>query len=217
MIGQKSTGTEAAKNHRFFGRERELDKLRAYVGVVPSGSLAGTASRAVNWLARSLVGLMRSASRCGGVGGAGKTTLISKFMIEHAQAAASRYPFAYLDFDRTTISGGNRVGLLAEMCSQVAAQFPALTRPMLNLRSQVVQFARGTADASQLDSISRLTPYLGRIPRPHRRANASLGIAPWNRPVLSCSSSTRLRSCSTPLDDVASLEEFVGCFLRCGR
>ena len=214
MIGQRSTGADAAKGHRFFGRARELDKLRAYVGVVPAGSLAGTAARAVNWLARSVVG--RSPLAVWGVGGAGKTALISRFMLEHAQAAASRYPFAYLDFDRTTISGGNRVGLLAEMCSQVAAQFPALTQPMLSLRSQVVQFGGGTADTSQLDSISRLSSYLREfrgLIEGHMQALES--SFEWARPFLLVFDTFEVVQ-YTP-DDVASLEEFVGAFSAPGE
>ena len=54
-----------------------------------------------------------------GVGGVGKTTLISKFMLEHAEAAVGHYPFAYLDFDRNTISARRPSGLLMEMCLQV--------------------------------------------------------------------------------------------------
>jgi len=156
MIG-RSAGDDAG-SHQFFGREKQLEQLREYVGVIPASSLSGAAGRALNWVARAVRG--RAPLAVCGVGGAGKTTLISKFVLEHAEAAASRYPFVYLDFDRSTISARNRVGLLSEMCLQVGAEFEALTEPMANLRSRMTEFATGSAEAALRDSITRLIPYL---------------------------------------------------------
>ena len=210
MIGQRSTAGETQKGHRFFGREKELDKLRAYVGVVAPTSLT---TRAVSF-AKSLVG--RSPLAVWGIGGSGKTTLISKFMLEHAEAAASRFPFAYLDFDRTTISGGNRVGILAEICTQVAAQFPSLTEPMLALRSKVVRFGGGTADAAQSDSITRLIPYQRKFRNLIDENMRSLESSfEWARPFLLVFDTFEVVQYSP--DDVASLEEFVGAFSLTGE
>jgi len=211
MVGrQRSTGPAGGQRNRFFGRKKELDKLRSYVGVVAPTSLT---TRAVSF-AKSLVG--RSPLAVWGIGGSGKTTLISRFMLEHAEAAASRFPFAYLDFDRTTISGGNRVGILAEICTQVAAQFPFLTAPMLDLRSRVVRFGGGTADAAQSDSISRLIPYQREfrslIDENMRSLESSFE---WARPFLLVFDTFEVVQYSP--DDVASLEEFVGAFSMAGE
>src|SRR6266481_5534748 len=163
MIGQSAAGSDPSITHRFFGRQDELEQLRDYVGVIPAVSLTAVATRALSWVARTLKGRLPLA--VWGVGGVGKTTLISKFVLEHAEAAVSRYPFAYLDFDRTTISARNRVGLLSEMCLQVGAQFDELTQPMADLRSRVNEFATGSAEASERDSITRLYPYVGEFRR----------------------------------------------------
>lgn len=132
MIGrQPATGT-APPAHRFFGRAKEMNSLRDYVGAAGVSSLAARAAAAVVSVFKS-----RAPMTVWGTGGVGKTTLIAKFMLEHAEAAKMRFPFAYLDFDRSTISARNQLGLLAEMCQQVGAQFPELTAPMTALRGQL--------------------------------------------------------------------------------
>lgn len=156
MIGQEAGGISTT--HQFFGREKELKQLRDYVGEIPSTSFVESAGRAINWVRRAIKG--RAPLAVWGVGGAGKTTLISKFVLEHAKAATSRYPFVYLDFDRPTVSARNRVGLLGEMCTQVGAQFEALSEPMTNLSEKVSEFATGSAEVDIRDSISRLFPYI---------------------------------------------------------
>jgi hypothetical protein len=103
---------------RFYGREREITMLRDYVGVLPAASLLG---RLVTRLGQAFRGARPLV--IWGIGGVGKTTLIAKFALEHAEAARSRYPFAYLDFDRATLSARRPELLLAEMCEQVGAQF----------------------------------------------------------------------------------------------
>ena len=142
---------------RFFGREVEIENLRKYVGVVPASGLFG---RVVGLAAR--VGQALLGARplfIWGIGGVGKTTLIAKFVLEHAEAARSRYPFAYLDFDRATLSARRLELLLAEMCEQVGAQFPELTEPMRALQDK--------ARALSLDAPSEVTA-------PNRTALAEL-------------------------------------------
>jgi hypothetical protein len=79
-------------------------------------------------------------------------------VLEHIQAAKNRFPFAYLDFDRTTISAGSPAELLAEMCIQVAAQFPQLSEQLYSVRARLAPQAgaRETIDeTSDTPSLSR--------------------------------------------------------------
>jgi hypothetical protein len=157
MVGRRKEEGGAEQVERFFGRDNEMENLRGYVGVIPSDSIAGTARRALNWLSRTITG--RAPMAVWGVGGVGKTTLISKFMLEHAEAAVSRYPFAYLDFDRNTISARQRSGLLTEMCLQAGSQFKDLTKPMADLRGRVRELARKLETSHEFEYMSLLTPY----------------------------------------------------------
>ena len=100
-----------------------MEALREYVNVIAAETVGGKFARGVK-RARRFVSLeARGAMTVWGIGGMGKTALISRFMLEHARTAASRFPFAYLDFDRATISPRRRAELLAEMCFQTSTQF----------------------------------------------------------------------------------------------
>jgi hypothetical protein len=125
---------------RFFGRKNEIAELEHYVGVVAASGVFGTVTR----LAVRVDQRVRGARPLfvWGIGGVGKTTLISKFVLEHAEAARSRYPFAYLDFDRATLSARRPELLLAEICGQVGAQFPELTEPMRALQDKARVLSR---------------------------------------------------------------------------
>jgi hypothetical protein len=111
-----------ASKIRFFGRDEAMGQLREYVGFAPSAGILGAAIGYVSSLA---VGNPLPLV-VWGVGGVGKTTLIAKFAIDQAEEAHARYPFAYLDFDRATLSPRRPALLLIEMCQQLIAQFPEL-------------------------------------------------------------------------------------------
>lgn len=153
MIGRRSDEKSSEKSDRFFGRKDELDALQLYVGAV-----GATSTRIWDQVKRSVV-KGRAPLAVWGIGGAGKTTLISKFMLQHTEAAASHFPFAYLDFDRTTIGARQRLDLLAEMCTQVGAQFTELTQPMAALSTEVSQLARRLESKNQVESVSDLGVY----------------------------------------------------------
>lgn len=145
---------KTGRHDRFFGRGEELEALREYVGVIAADSIGRRVKRAVKAVKRVWTG--RNPMSIWGTGGVGKTTLIAKFMLEHAQAAASKFPFAYLDFDRSTLSVGNPAGLLSEMCRQVAAQFHEIAKPMADLRGQLAGLQRSVDPSSTISLVSSL-------------------------------------------------------------
>lgn len=128
----------------FFGRVAELDRLRNYVGEVAAETLWGKVSAAAGAVSQKFSS--RTPLSLWGTGGVGKTSLMAKFMLEHAQAAEDRFPFAYLDFDRPTITARNPAELLAEMCLQVGAQFAELRAPMKLLRGELRSLADRTGE-----------------------------------------------------------------------
>jgi hypothetical protein len=126
--------------YRFYGRENEMKALRVHVDVVSTGSVFSPLGQVARATVRRLIGVPPLC--IWGTGGVGKTTLMAMFMLEHANAAADHYPFAYLDFDRPTISARDPVGLLVEMCRQVGVQFDELDQPLANLSVRLGELAR---------------------------------------------------------------------------
>jgi hypothetical protein len=206
---ERRSSTE--QNDLFYGREDELEKLRGYVGVIPADSLLQSAKRAGKWVSRKIKG--RAPLSVWGIGGSGKTTLISKFMLEHAEKAASRYPFAYLDFDRTTIGARQRLGLLDEMCSQVVAQFDELAKPMGDLQREVRQLSRDLEVKHEFESNSFVEPCCQKFRRLIDDLMDSLEKFEWSRPFLLVFDTFEIVQYTDGeiegQDDIKGLEEFV--------
>ncbi|MFE5907819.1 AAA family ATPase [Streptomyces wedmorensis] len=128
------------------GRTAELNELRAYVGlpveephrgpvdpgrVEPDGPVAAgrpparpegpTAPRdAVH--ARALA--QEPPLLVHGLAGIGKSTLLAKFLLDSLRNHRPGFPFAYVDFDRPTISINEPATLIAEIARQFGIQFP---------------------------------------------------------------------------------------------
>lgn len=109
----------------FRGRESELAQLRRYAGVVSHGLF----EQIGNAIPRLLpIRSLREAPPLliHGPGGMGKSTLLARFLLQHAEALATeRFPFVYLDFDRPGISAQEPITLLCEAARQLAVQYPA--------------------------------------------------------------------------------------------
>jgi hypothetical protein len=106
----------------FAGRKPELNQLADYVGVQESHGFLEAASRAYEYV---LSIHDRPPLFINGPGGCGKSTLIAKFILDHAEVDEfERFPFAYLDFDRAGLVAKEPITLLAEVMRQLAVQFP---------------------------------------------------------------------------------------------
>ncbi len=106
----------------FRGRTRELQRLRSYAGVLPPGSVFEATIRFVE----AALSLERKPPLViFGPGGVGKSTLIARFLLEHARALEDdRFPFAYLDFDRPDIAAEEPLTLLLEAVRQLGIEYP---------------------------------------------------------------------------------------------
>lgn len=154
----------------FSGRQRELDSLRSFIGVLPPASLLSRiADRAFAWAKP----VQQPALCVFGPGGVGKSALVARFMLEHTRLTeAARIPFAYLDFDRPSLDIANPLTLCIEMIRQLCLQFPT-QESFTRLRDFAA--ARPTSDpgVNQLQaSHSILADLLGSIesrlgPRPY--------------------------------------------------
>jgi hypothetical protein len=123
------------KTDAFIGRTAELRELRKFVDVLKSEgfleSVQRKYSRLVEDESRALV--------MSGIGGVGKSTLVAKFLVDHAadQVPASRLVFSYLDFDRAAISGAQPATLLLELLRHLACQLPQARPALERLRTEV--------------------------------------------------------------------------------
>lgn len=115
----------------FAGRKSELAALSDYVGWLASQSLSESITRGVEFVFNIQE---RPPLFISGPGGSGKSTLISKFILDHAEIPESlRFPFAYLDFDRPGLLAEEPVTLLVEIARQLSIQFPESGREYLTL------------------------------------------------------------------------------------
>jgi len=145
----------------FRGREDELRTLSDYVGVTSRSFGAELKRRIQRAGALAVVG----------PGGVGKSTLIARFILDHAEAAAEGgLAFAYLDADRPTVLPEDPRSLLMEVGRQLSIQFPDASIDLQALQDEMdaaeKQSTQQTAGAVRLASVEQLGIMLKRIGRP---------------------------------------------------
>lgn len=106
----------------FAGRQEELAGLRAYVGVLPPGSVRERVSR----IAEAIFSLHEKPPLViWGSGGTGKSTLVGRFIWEHTTLPdTERFPWAFIDFDRPGMLAEEPLTLLVEAVRQLGIQYP---------------------------------------------------------------------------------------------
>lgn len=151
----------------FVGRQDELRQLRSFVDALRSQGLVETVQRS----GRRWVSSDRRVLGFSGVGGIGKSTLLSKFILQHVAASDSpSLRFAYLDFDRSTVSAVQPATLLLELVRQVGWQAPVVRQDLEALRGRIRE---------EMER-NRFTAEDGRRPRsPGQSASGS-----WPEPAL---------------------------------
>lgn|GEM_PF-5499829 len=131
----------------FRGRAKELTVLRDYVGHSSGKPLL-----------------------LYGPGGIGKTTLVAKFLVDHA-LATERLPFAYLDFDRLPVSAEGPAALVIEAVRQLGLQFGDEVEDAANrLRSVLERYVRAdltSAPSTNKRVLSDLSSFLRLLVRPN--------------------------------------------------
>lgn len=105
----------------FSGREDKLAQLYEYVGVLPTTRWDGVRRSAKEfWNSVAKPPLMIY-----GPGGVGKSTLVSKFILDHAKLEhIRRFPYTYIDFDRPGLLAEEPLTLLVEAVRQLGVQYP---------------------------------------------------------------------------------------------
>jgi hypothetical protein len=68
--------------------------------------------------------------------GIGKSTLLAKFVLDHARSPGLQIPFVYADFERPTLSVIEPTTLLAEAARQLATQYPSARNQLDALAEQ---------------------------------------------------------------------------------
>lgn len=143
---------------RFAGRVEELKRLRGFVDELASKTFLEALSRGVGRFVKGVQYYLNISDESVffiiARGGIGKTTLISKFVLDHALNQLRPFPFVYLDFDRATLHTRDPRRLLLEAARQVALQFPEIGPDVADLTNGLRQeIANG--DAQSIASFDR--------------------------------------------------------------
>lgn len=138
LIGADGGWEGSQRRDHFVGREVELKKLRAFVDELSSKSIGEAASRfAINVKQTLLGGEKPAILVVQARGGLGKSTLLAKFMLDHAMGQERPFPFAYLDFDRSSLDPERPRQLLIEIARQVGLQFPQAQQKLTRLSDSI--------------------------------------------------------------------------------
>lgn len=169
LVGRPEGQPGDGANDRFVGRETEMERLRAYVGILPPEKWPDAVRRGAYslWSAIGAGPERNEPLRIQGAGGAGKSTLIAKFILEHSRFMLAdpvrrdlRLPFVYIDFDRATLTAREPLQLLLDMASQIPIWLPetepAFDRYRDGLRRALDEQARSGSKLRERETWSEL-------------------------------------------------------------
>jgi hypothetical protein len=115
----------------FRGREDELGELGEYVGVQPHGGFLTRMFQ--HWTSFD----EKPALVISGPGGIGKSALLAKFILDHAQLSGrDKLPYICINFDSPTVRAGDPKTVLMEAVRQLAIQYPNFTATFTGQRSR---------------------------------------------------------------------------------
>lgn len=149
----------------FVGRRKQLADLRRFLSA-PAGPTTG--------------GSLWSAMTLSGLGGAGKSALLTHFLAEVYEAKSAT--LVVFDFDRPGIDAGDTVWLRSELARQVGLQYPQVADDLRTARQQTretqAKLARHSTPGEQSSQVRTSDDLLDRV----RRALAD--VQADRRPVL---------------------------------
>lgn len=126
LIGRKSPVGEGLGPDVFVGREKDLRALYTHVGIRPPETIVEQAGRLLKSAMEAFTGAPTGALVVHGIGGMGKSALMARFVLEHVRRDEHWLPFAYLDFDRSTLAGAGPAALFIEIVRQVGLEVDPL-------------------------------------------------------------------------------------------
>jgi tetratricopeptide (TPR) repeat protein len=119
----------------FRGRADVLERLHDYADILPPGGRV----KAIRRRLRRFVSLRENPPLVlHGPGGVGKSTVLAKFMLDHADAD-HRVPFVYIDFDRPGMLPQEPLTLLVDALRQLGVEYPAVRARAEMLRATWLQ------------------------------------------------------------------------------
>ncbi|MEU9501643.1 ATP-binding protein [Streptomyces sp. NPDC048196] len=145
----------------FQGRAAELAELHAYVALPRAAAPPGPPAAPPGGGPGPVPAMVIH-----GPGGMGKSTLLAKFLLDSVHDPAGGIPFAYIDFERPTLSVHEPITLIAEAARQLGIQYPAHRAELDALAEECQQVARsqreGQERVTQLHELAATRAVLGR-------------------------------------------------------
>ena len=150
LVGAEGGWDGSPRRDRFVGRDDQLKTLRAFVDELSSMSIIEGVTRGLTRVQTFLggpaaAGILVVEAR----GGLGKSTLLAKFVLDHALGQKRPFPFAYLDFDRAALDPGRPSQLLIEIARQVGLQFPEARQQLMRLANNIRSEFLGSISATE--------------------------------------------------------------------
>ena len=141
LIGARGNWNGLPAEDRFVGREDEIKRLRGFVDELASQGALEAVVRGARRVVRNVQSYFNVSDESVffiiARGGIGKTTLLAKFVLDHALNQSRPFPFCYFDFDRATLHARDPRQLLIEAARQVALQFPQVGPQITSLTAEV--------------------------------------------------------------------------------